>query len=244
MGARPRWCLLTLTLPEPDAAWLDGFLDGFLSLAEAQACSLVGGNMARGPLDIAVTALGEVPAGHYAGRSGARLGDRLLVTGTLGDAGHAWRHGAKPGDPLRARLLKPVPRVAAGAAMAPGAHAMIDVSDGLLADLGHLLGGKLGAEIDCTALPASEELRARVPDDIERWQLQLAGGGDYELLAAWPATVPLPRTGDTPLTEIGRIVATPGVRCLGAERKPLRIDESGWDHFREDDPGGNQGDPE
>jgi thiamine-monophosphate kinase len=233
LGARPRWCLLTLTLPEPDPAWLDGFLDGFLGLAEAQRCSLVGGNMARGPLDIAVTALGEVPAGHYAGRSGARLGDRLLVTGTLGDAGHAWRHGAKPGDPLRQRLLTPEPRLSAGAAMAPGAHAMIDVSDGLLADLGHLLDGKLGAEIDCTRLPASTELRAQVPDDGERWRLQLAGGSDYELLAAWPATVPLPRTGETPLTEIGRIVATPGIRCLGADGKPLVIEAQGWDHFRE-----------
>jgi len=244
MGARPRWCLLTLTLPEPDPVWLDGFLDGFLGLADAQACSLVGGNMARGPLDIAVTALGEVPAGHYVGRRGARLGDRLLVTGALGDAGFAWRHGVTAEDPLREPLLKPVPRLDTGAAMAPGAHAMIDVSDGLMADLVHLLDGKLGAEIDCTRLPASAELRARVPNDRDRWQLQLAGGGDYELLAAWPATVPLPRTGETPLTEIGRIVAMPGIRCLDADGKPLAVDAPGWDHFRDEERREPQGDPE
>jgi len=191
-----------------------------------------------------VTALGEVPAGHYVGRRGARLGDRLLVTGALGDAGFAWRHGMTAEDPLREPLLKPVPRLDTGAAMAPGAHAMIDVSDGLMADLVHLLDGKLGAEIDCTRLPASAELRARVPNDRDRWQLQLAGGGDYELLVAWPATVPLPRTGETPLTEIGRIVAMPGIRCLDADGKPLAVDAPGWDHFRDEERREPQGDPE
>lgn len=233
MGARPRWCLLALTLPQADPHWLDGFLDGFLGLAKAQACHLVGGNIARGPLDIAVTALGEVSAGHHAARRGARLGDRLLVTGTLGDAGFAWRYRVPVGDPLRARLLQPIPRLDAGAVMAPGAHAMIDVSDGLLADLEHLLDGKLGAEIDCPRLPASDTLRTRVPDDCDRWRLQLTGGGDYELLVAWPAAVPLPPSCDTPLTEIGRIVATPGIRCLDADGKPLAVANHGWDHFRE-----------
>lgn len=244
MGARPRWCLLTLTLPEADPGWLEGFLDGFLALAAQHTCTLVGGNMARGPLNIAVTALGEVPAGHYASRRGARLGDRLLVTGTLGDAGCAWRNAATPGDPLRDRLLRPTPRLDTGAALAPGAHAMIDLSDGLLADLGHLLEGKLGATIDCSRLPASAELQARLADDAERWRLQLAGGGDYELLAVWPSSVPLPRTGDVPLTEIGRIVAKPGIRCLDANGKPLDIEVTGWDHFREDDFREPPGDPE
>lgn len=231
MGARPRWSLLTLTLPDADREWLDGFLDGYLALAAAHGCWLVGGNLARGPLDIAVTALGEVPHGRFATRVGAEPGDRLVVTGTLGDAAAALELEAGAGSPLRERLLKPSPRVAAGIELAEHARAMIDISDGLLADLGHLVAGT-GAEIRAGALPISDALAAATVEPERRFRLQ-CGGGDYELLAALPAGSAVPATiGGTPLTEIGRFDDTGFVRCVDDDGNELATGKTGWDHFR------------
>ncbi|MGK7294835.1 MAG: thiamine-phosphate kinase [Candidatus Wenzhouxiangella sp. M2_3B_020] len=231
MGARPRWSLLTLTLPDADPSWLDAFLDGYLSLSAEHGCCLVGGNLARGPLDISVTALGEVPTGGFVTRAGARPGDRIVVTGTLGDAAAALELDAGAGDALRERLLKPCPRVSAGMELATRARAVIDVSDGLLADLGHLA-ADLGAEIRADALPVSDALEDSGIEPERRLQLQCGGGGDYELLAALPADVPVPATlGQTRLTEIGRIDDSGLVRCVDADGNELASERTGWDHF-------------
>jgi len=230
MGATPRWCLLTLTLPEADSAWLREFLNGFLALAAEHHCALVGGNIARGPLNIGVTALGEVPAGKFATRSGARPGQRIVVTGTLGDAAAGLTLARPPGDPLRERLLQPVPRIAAGLELAEIADALIDISDGLLADLAHMI-GELGAEIHCNQLPTSSALAEALPDDRERWLLQFAGG-DYELLAVVANDAKLPAAvGGVELTEIGRVTDSGKIECLDAEGKVFETSESGWDHF-------------
>lgn len=229
MGAIPRWSLLTLTLPEADERWLDRFINGYLRLSQAHQCALVGGNITRGPLNIAVTALGEVPAAGYASRTGAKAGDRIVVTGTLGDAAAALKLGVH--DTLRQRLLKPTPRVAAGRQLAGTAHAMIDVSDGLLADLSHVLGA-LGARIQLDRLPVSDALKQRIPAAENRWPLQLNGGGDYELLALLPSEGAVPeRLGDVPLHEIGRVTASGEIECITARGHSIDYAVEGWDHF-------------
>ncbi|MDT8439534.1 MAG: thiamine-phosphate kinase [Wenzhouxiangellaceae bacterium] len=232
MGALPRWCLLALTLPDADPAWLDGFLDGALALADTYNCALVGGNLARGPRNIAITALGEVETGQAITRSGARTGDRIVVTGTLGDAAAALKLDAADASPLGQRLLRPTPRLAAGRALASCARSLIDISDGLLADLAHLLAPDQGARIDCGALPASAALRRALPDPSLRWPLQLAGGGDYELLAAVPVGAELPeRVDDTRLHVIGEITSTRGIHCIAPDGTRVETGRSGWDHF-------------
>lgn len=230
MGATPRWCLLTLTLPDAESAWLRAFLDGFLPLAAEHDCALVGGNIARGPLNVGVTALGEVPAGKFATRGDARKGQRIFVTGTLGEAAAGLKLERPPGDPLRDRLLKPAPRIDAGCELAGIAEAVIDISDGLLADLAHLT-GDLGAEIHCNRLPASSALTEAVPDPRERWPLQFSGG-DYELLALVPGDAKLPASvGGIDLTEIGRITGSGRIECLDADGHVFETAEPGWDHF-------------
>ena len=231
MGARPRWSLLSLTLPEAAPEWLEGFLDGYLALASSHDCALVGGNLARGPLNVSVTALGASAEGQFATRRGGVPGDRIVVTGSLGDAAAALALEAEPGHRLRPRLLRPTPRLEAGISLARGARALIDISDGLLADLSHLLDGA-GAEIECGLLPASDELIEAVPDPRLRWTMQLSGG-DYELLALMPAEASVPESiGEVALTEIGRITEASGIRCLDPSGQPVDFEPSGWDHFR------------
>ena len=229
MGATPRWSLLTLTLPEADSTWLDHFIAGYLTLSQIHDCALVGGNITRGPLNIAVTALGEVRVGGFVSRTGAQVGDRIVVTGTLGDAAAALEfdhHG------LRQRLVKPGPRVEPGRYLAKYARAMIDVSDGLLADLRHVLDGH-GAQIELDALPASDSLRTCLPSAHDRWLLQLNGGSDYELVAVLPAEAQVPKSvGDTPLTEIGRITASGRIECIDSDNQTIDYAVEGWDHFR------------
>ncbi|QOC23415.1 thiamine-phosphate kinase [Wenzhouxiangella sp. AB-CW3] len=236
MGARPRWALLALTLPQCDPDWLDGFLDGFLGAAESADVALVGGNISSGPLNIAVELLGEVAPDRVATRRGACPGDRLIVTGTLGDAAAALALGDDAPEALLARLHRPQARVRAGDVLAGPAHALIDISDGLLADLGHLLGGQLGAEIHLDRLPTSGALTAAVGDKHVRWPLQAGGGNDYELLAAVPAHPEqsldqLAEAAGTTLTDIGRIDDSGKVRCLDDRGRELADLVPGWDHF-------------
>jgi thiamine-monophosphate kinase len=231
MGAEPRWSLAALTLPEGDPDWLAAFLDGYLALAERHGCALVGGNLAKGPLNVAVTVLGEVAEDRFATRTGARDGDRIVVTGSVGDAAAALAAGADADHPLQPRLLRPEPRVAAGAALALHARAMIDISDGLLADLGHLL-GDVGAEIRADRLPASKALYREVTDAQRRLGFQLDGGSDYELIAVLPANRPVPAAaGGVPVTEIGRITRSPGIRVIDAQGVSRHVEPAGWDHF-------------
>ena len=240
MGAVPAWCTLSLSMPVSDATFVDGFLDGFLALAAQHDVALVGGDTTRGPLSICVAAHGFVEAGMALRRDAACLGDDIWVSGTLGDAAGGlaqWKAGVPLLDAvLRARLDRPTPRVALGRALRGIAHACIDVSDGLLADIGHVCeAGGVGAHVDVSALPASEALRS-VFDRQAREGLQATGGDDYELcFTASPdardAVDAASRDSGTVVARIGQVVATPGVLAQTAEGA-WSATVAGWIHFR------------
>ncbi|XAD52462.1 thiamine-phosphate kinase [Salinicola lusitanus] len=238
MGARARWCCLALTLPAADPAWLEAFADGFRELAERSGCELVGGDVTRGALTIGVTVHGEVPAGQALRRRGAREGDLVAVTGYPGRAAAGlarWQQGERdPRHPLLEAYLRPEPRLAAGEAMRGLATSAIDISDGLLADLQHLLSASgVGARLDLEALPLATPLRATLELDDVR-QRVLNGGDDYELLVTVAAAdlaeaqrrlAPL----HLPLTPIGRIVDAEGIHGID----PCYLERQGWNHFPE-----------
>lgn len=244
-GAQPRFALLALALPVVDEAWLASFAQGLFALAQRHEVELVGGDTTRGPLNICITVLGEVPAGEALLRSGAVPDDEIWVSGTLGDAalGLAALQGqvnleATARAACVARLCRPTPRLALGLALRGLAHAAIDISDGLVADLGHILErSQCAAAIDFVALPRSAAL-ASCTDEDRRAQCVLAGGDDYELcFTAAPAQAPAiedlaVRLG-VPLTRVGRIVAGPaGALSVGdAAGRPMAISSRGFDHF-------------
>jgi thiamine-monophosphate kinase len=239
MGATPAWCTLSLSLPEADAAWVDGFLDGFLALADAHGIALVGGDTTRGPLSVCVSAHGLVEAGSALRRSGARAGDDVWVSGALGDAAGALAQlqAGNAVDPfLRERLDRPSPRVALGGALRGIAGACIDVSDGLLADLGHVCkASDVGAEIELAALPASTALRNAF-DSGSRRALQAGGGDDYELCFTAPASMRgeverAARGAGIEVARIGRVVAGSGVLALDANGTPWSPPRAGYAHF-------------
>ncbi len=238
MGARPAWCTLSLSLPSSESRWVDAFIDGFLDLAALHGISLVGGDTTRGPLSIAVTAMGHVEAGHALRRDGARLGDEVWVTGTLGDAAAALQSmlsGAAVERSLRARLDRPTPRVEAGRALIGLASACIDVSDGLAADLGHLCARSgVGAQVELSRLPASRAL-ARFRPEV-RWPWQASGGDDYELcFTASPQRAEQVQQAldfvGVPGTPIGRIVAGSRVQALDPAGGTWDPPRAGYDHF-------------
>lgn len=249
MGASPAWALLALTLPRQPAeqvqAFIDGFADGFAQLAQPHRMALIGGDTTRGPLTISVAVHGFVPPGKALARDGARAGDVVLVTGTLGDAAAGLRllqHGARldEGDGRAAylveRLHRPTPRLAAGMALRGRATACIDVSDGLLADLGHICqGSALGAEIDATLLPRSSMLLGAF-DETMTLDLALCGGDDYELCFTVPPSLVAEVQGDLArlgcgATRIGRMVEGTGVRVRGEQGQWMDTTHRGWDHF-------------
>ena len=239
MGAQPAWCTLSLSLPGSDATWVDGFLDGFLSLAQQHGVALVGGDTTRGPLSICVTAHGFVDEGAALRRDGACVGDDVWVSGALGDAAGAlaqWHDGQPVDTALRVRLDRPAPRVTLGLALAGVAHAAIDVSDGLLADLGHLCNASgVGAELDVDALPASSALHAAF-DEVARRELQASGGDDYELCftAAADKRGAIQAIADeagVDVARVGRIVAGAGVRACLADGSEWRSMRAGYVHF-------------
>ncbi len=241
MGAAPTWMSLALTLPDADADWLDGFLDGFCELAAEHGVALVGGDTTRGPLAITIAAHGLVPDGMALRRDGAGFHDDIWVTGTLGDAAGAlsqWRRKSLISSKLRFRLDRPTARIAAGIALRELATSAIDLSDGLLADLGHILRRSgVGADIDLGRLPVSRTLAEHFPDQPERWRLQASGGDDYELcFTAAPANAlaieqAMAACG-TSATVIGRATREPGLRLWTPEGKPFHPDgEAGFDHF-------------
>jgi len=233
MGACARWALLALTLPDDNPRWLDAFLDGFLDAADAAGMVLVGGNLARGPLNIGVQLIGQVSSGGAVTRSGARAGDCLAVTGTLGDAAAALELGPAAPAALKMRLRRPTARLQAGRALSGQAHAMIDLSDGLLADLAHLLGPGQGAELDLDTLPATAALLEAVDDRDLRWRLQTGGGSDYELLVALPDDadlLSLSEAAGVALTAIGRVTGSGRIECRSRHPVPELLGR-GWDHF-------------
>ena len=238
MGAQPAWCTLSLSLPESDPKWLDGFLDGFLELATQHGIAVVGGDTTRGPLSLGVTAMGFVEPGRALRRDGAQAGDDVWVTGTLGDAAAALQSlfaGAALDRALRTRLDRPTPRVEAGQRLVGLANACIDVSDGLLADLGHVCTRSgVGAEIELEALPASAALHRFAPAMRHPWQA--AGGDDYELCftARAESRDEIAAVMDAlavPATRIGKIVAGQEVRALDANGNPWQPSRTGYTHF-------------
>lgn len=193
MGATPAWGTLALSLPDANFDWIDAFADGFFALADVHDWRLIGGDTTRGPLSLSVTAFGQVPHDKALRRDGAQVGDDIWVSGTLGDAAGAlrlWKRGAldvtRPADSaplefLRQRLLRPVPRVVLGTALRDIASAAVDVSDGLLADVGHIAArSNVGVKVDDALLPLSAALGSTLGDADAR-ECALRGGDDYEL---------------------------------------------------------------
>lgn len=245
MGAVPAWALLALTLPqkqnaEARVAFVDAFAEGFAALAREHRVALVGGDTTGGPLTMSVTVHGFVPPGQALTRAGAKVGDAVLVTGTLGDAVaalHLLRTGKARVDdaPLLARMHRPVPRVASGLALRGRAHACQDISDGLVADLGHICTASgVAAEIEVEALPRSAALNARFGGLAAR-DFALDCGDDYELVfTAAESDVAAICRELAPLggaTRIGRIVAGAGVRVRDADGQWTEPAHRGWDHF-------------
>ena len=234
MGADPAWCTLSLSLPEASEDFIDGFSDGFLSLAQQHDVALIGGDTTRGPLSISVTAHGLIEPDSALRRAGAQVGDAIWVSGTLGDAAGAlrqWQQGGVMPPTLRDRLDRPTPRVALGRALRGVASSCIDISDGLLADLSHICRASgVAAQLDAQALPSSEALRQAF-DTATRLALQASGGDDYELCFTAPAAQrdvlhALSQTLNLPLTHIGDIVTGTGVCCAGVD-----VAAAGYQHF-------------
>lgn len=241
MGATPRSCVLALTLPQADENWCREFAGGFFALADRSGCALIGGDTTAGPLSITVTVIGELPAGQALRRNGARSGDLVCVSGTPGEAALGlarWQAGQRDArDEAIVRLLRPTPRLALGIALRGVAGACIDLSDGLLGDLAHVLRGSggLGATIDLAALPRAASLAAL--SDETFYDHVLAGGDDYELCFTVPPSrhlqaLAVAQQAGTPITVIGRTDDSGALRCLDAGghiRQPTR---HSWEHFR------------
>lgn len=249
-GAKPLAFTLALALPRVDEAWLAGFSKGLLALADAHGCELVGGDTTQGPLNICITVFGEVPAGQALLRSGARAGDDIYVSGTLGDARLALEallgHIHLPDELLaqaRQRLERPTPRVALGLALRGIASSAMDVSDGLLGDFGHILKASgVGACIrtdETIKLIAAGAYPSSARGQFDAKILQqctLAGGDDYELLFTAPpqhraAVAEAAAQSQTPVTRIGQVEAAPGLRLLDAQGMPVENRFASFDHF-------------
>ena len=254
-GATPRAFQLALALPRAEEAWLSAFARGLFALADEFGCALIGGDTTRtprlaagslrvdGPLTICITALGELPAQFMRTRGGARVGDELWVSGTLGDAraALAWRRGELPRPEAAAaracelRMDRPQPRVALGEALRGLASSAIDLSDGLLGDLGHIVKrSRVGAIVEWQSLPRSPALLA-LPPEFQQ-EFALAGGDDYELLftAAPEGRAQVQAAADAlslPLTRIGGIVDGSELIVLDESGARLEPTFTAFDHF-------------
>jgi len=255
VGAEPLGFTLALSLPRVDETWLAGFSMGLLRLADAHGCELVGGDTTQGPLNICITVFGEVPPGDALLRQNAQVGDDIYISGTVGDARLALEvfrgtHtlSGEAFEQARLRMEQPTPRVELGTALRAVANAAIDVSDGLLGDLGHILKRSgVGAQIDTTWLQAAGSFgEARLAAGIttvmadlpwnKRLEFALSGGDDYELCftapvnqrelvhaAAWET--------NTPVTRIGRITQEQGLVVLDPQGQPIAKRFASFDHF-------------
>jgi len=239
MGAMPAWMTLSLSLPQADERWLEGFASGLYELADRYAVALVGGDTVRGPLVLTVQIAGWVEADRWLTRAGARPGDLLMVSGVPGEAagGLALLQQQRTHDAAAQHLLqrfrRPEPRIELGRGLRPYASAAMDVSDGLLTDLRKLCEASgCAAQLDLDALPVSPALQASFSPQAAL-EYALAGGDDYELLFAVPARhVPALRAAglQPSLTQIGVITGGSGVRCLRAGRV-YEPGDAGYDHF-------------
>ena len=243
-GADPVYALLAVALPQPDETWIEAFARGFFSLADAHDVELVGGDTTRGPLCVCITVIGEVPGKLALRRSGAKVGDDVWLSGRTGEAALALAHlqhrTRLPESDLADcldRLDNPAPRVELGGRLRGLASSAIDVSDGLLADLGHVAqasGARI--EVQLGRLPRAGALQS-CADKAVALQCLVAGGDDYEL--AFGASVSrrgdilaLSEELDVPLTRIGTVVNGQGVALLDENGEPLDVERRGFDHFR------------
>jgi thiamine-monophosphate kinase len=245
-GAKPLAFTLALSLPKADATFLEGFASGLFALAEEHGIELIGGDTTAGPLNICITVFGEVPAGQALLRSGGRAGDDLWVShpvgGGIGDARLALEvfrgHVALDGwdfENVRHAMEQPRPRVALGQALRGLAHSAIDLSDGLLGDLGHILRASgVGAHVDADALPRSTVLASQ-PRALQL-ECGLAGGDDYELLFSAPparrdAVLAAAHEVGMGVSRIGELQAEPGLRLGDGYGNPLANTFPSFDHF-------------
>jgi len=241
MGATPAWFTLNLSLPAADPDWLAAFSQGLLALAHNHQVQLIGGDTTRGPLSITITVLGLVPAGQALLRAGAKPGDQIYVTGHLGAAGMGllYLQGKLPlPEEYRAGVLdklnRPLPRVQEGLLLRGLASACIDISDGLLADLGHILqASRVGATVMLENLPLAPAYRAGFNE--LGWDTALAHGDDYELCFTLPAAKQSALQNRLPAFEgggpIGKIEAQPGLRLRDSLGALYRSATRGYDHF-------------
>ena len=245
MGGKPRHALLSLALPRSlTVEFLDDFIDGLLGLAAEYDVALIGGDTCASPggLVISLTVMGEQLPERVVRRDGARPGDLVFVTGTLGDAAlglELLKAGVLRGEGV-ARQLNPPPRVREGLALAATGlpTAMIDVSDGLLADLGHILRlSGAGARLELDKIPRSDFLRSHTAATSDPFSLSLSGGEDYELLFTAPPTAAaaiqsLLAALGTPVTLIGEITSSPGIRTISVDGNDYQPRKNGYNHFQ------------
>lgn len=248
MGANPRWATLALTLPrnliQKSEAWLDEFAAGFFELADTYQIELIGGDTTRGPLNITVQIIGEVKKGKALLRSGARPGDDIWISGQLGDAALALAHEQQqitlnPEELIQCQsaLHTPVARIELGRRLINLAHSVIDISDGLMADLTHILEcSNVSAAINSNEITCSNILRKYLPHPVAVTCL-LAGGDDYELCF----TVPMRKQKEIeelslklaiPLTRIGKITQGEGLTVMDSDGTVITLETKGYDHFR------------
>lgn len=245
MGADPRWATLSLALPDVDEAWLAGYADGLFNLADRYGVELIGGDTTRGPRAVSITALGTLPPGLALRRDGACADEDVWLSGATGDAALGLAHqrgrvslSIAAASHCIGRLDTPVPHVMLGRALRGIASSAIDISDGLIADLGHILERSgIGAELWLDVLPRSRAL-AECPDVELARECLLCGGDDYELLFTAPRerrTAILAVAADIglPLTRIGRTVSgAPVVSLLDGAGRSVSTGQGGYDHFR------------
>ena len=238
-GARPHYALLNLSMPQYDKAWLAEFSRGFFDMSTRHGVALIGGDTARGPLAISITAFGLAKAGESPLRSGAQAGDVIYVTGTLGDAALGLaesRLGLKLEDGeieyLQQRLERPEPRVKAGQVLAPYATASIDISDGLIADLGHILhASQVSATIELDNIPMSPVYRKLLPDI--GWDFALAYGDDYELCFTAHEDLPASVIDEAgiAITKIGQVGDGEGLQLRQSDGSSYEPRQAGYVHF-------------
>ncbi|MFY9261985.1 MAG: thiamine-phosphate kinase [Gallionella sp.] len=252
MGAVPRWATLAIALPAVDESWLAAFSAGFFALANAHHVALIGGDTTRGALNLCVTIFGEVPSHLALRRAGAQVGDEIWVSGRLGDAALALAHLQNrialtevEFAAVAPALHQPQPRVALGLALRGIANSALDISDGLLGDLAHILAAsQVGATVELASIPVSETLRSLTPSPAGEGshaallqQCVLSGGDDYELCFTAPLhhhadVVHRARKVGVPVTRIGHIVAGQGCVVRDATGKIITGASNGYDHFR------------
>ena len=234
MGATPRWASLALTLPDSNEQWLEQFSAGLFELAKQHSVQLIGGDTTRGSLTLTLTLQGTVTSNQYLQRGNAQVGDAIFVSGQLGDAGLALRQllAKETVNPYCfARLNQPTPRVELGQSLVGIASAAIDISDGLLADLGHVLdASQLGAHIQLQDLPLTEAVSSLTSKGD--WLLPLNAGDDYELCFTVPeSSIAQLEKQHCKLTRIGTVVEGNGISCFTSTGKWDLPDDLGYEHF-------------